>query len=77
LNTILALNNVHLAGMANTFISLVSAFALGGLIGLERQYRQRTAGLRTNVIVAVGAAINCLIIVKHKQNSWVMPNCFA
>lgn len=57
MNTILALNNLHLAGIANTFISLVTAFLLGGLIGLERQYRQRTAGLRTNVIVAVGAAI--------------------
>jgi putative Mg2+ transporter-C (MgtC) family protein len=30
---------------------------LGGLIGFERQYRQRTAGLRTNVLVAVGAAL--------------------
>ncbi len=29
---------------------------LGTLIGLERQWRQRTAGLRTNVLVAVGAA---------------------
>jgi putative Mg2+ transporter-C (MgtC) family protein len=29
---------------------------LGGLIGFERQWRQRTAGLRTNVLVAVGAA---------------------
>ncbi|HEY3639215.1 MAG TPA: MgtC/SapB family protein, partial [Rhizomicrobium sp.] len=29
---------------------------LGGVIGLERQWRQRTAGLRTNVLVAVGAA---------------------
>jgi putative Mg2+ transporter-C (MgtC) family protein len=29
---------------------------LGGLIGLERQWRQRTAGLRTNVLVSVGAA---------------------
>ena len=29
---------------------------LGTLIGAERQYRQRTAGLRTNVLVAVGAA---------------------
>jgi putative Mg2+ transporter-C (MgtC) family protein len=27
------------------------------MIGYERQYRQRTAGLRTNVLVAVGAAI--------------------
>jgi putative Mg2+ transporter-C (MgtC) family protein len=29
---------------------------LGTLIGAERQYRQRSAGLRTNVLVAVGAA---------------------
>lgn len=33
------------------------AFVLGALIGLERQYRQRTAGLRTNVLVALGAAV--------------------
>lgn len=31
-------------------------FVLGALIGLERQLRQRTAGLRTNVLVSVGAA---------------------
>jgi putative Mg2+ transporter-C (MgtC) family protein len=29
---------------------------LGTLIGAERQYRQRSAGLRTNVLVSVGAA---------------------
>jgi putative Mg2+ transporter-C (MgtC) family protein len=29
---------------------------LGTLIGAERQYRQRSGGLRTNVLVAVGAA---------------------
>jgi putative Mg2+ transporter-C (MgtC) family protein len=40
----------------DTFIALAVAFALGTLIGFERQYRQRTAGLRTNVLVAVGAA---------------------
>ena len=32
------------------------AFVLGTSIGLERQWRQRTAGLRTNVLVALGAA---------------------
>jgi putative Mg2+ transporter-C (MgtC) family protein len=26
------------------------------MIGAERQWRQRTAGLRTNVLVAIGAA---------------------
>lgn len=38
-------------------ISLMMAFALGAAVGYERQYRQRTAGLRTNVLVAVGAAL--------------------
>ena len=32
------------------------AFLMGTLIGVERQYRQRNAGLRTNILVAVGAA---------------------
>jgi putative Mg2+ transporter-C (MgtC) family protein len=40
----------------DTLVSLAAAFVLGTLIGAERQYRQRTAGLRTNVLVAVGAA---------------------
>lgn len=40
----------------DSFISLFSAFVLGTLIGAERQYRQRSGGLRTNVLVAVGAA---------------------
>jgi putative Mg2+ transporter-C (MgtC) family protein len=31
-------------------------FLLATAIGAERQYRQRSAGLRTNVLVAVGAA---------------------
>lgn len=42
--------------MLDTFVSVGSAFVLGSLIGLERQVRQRTAGLRTNTLVAVGAA---------------------
>lgn len=36
--------------------SLLVAFILGTLIGAERQYKQRSAGLRTNTLVAVGAA---------------------
>jgi putative Mg2+ transporter-C (MgtC) family protein len=39
-----------------TTLALSTAFGLGGVIGLERQFRQRNAGLRTNVLVAVGAA---------------------
>ena len=36
---------------------LLVAFGLGTVIGYERQYRQRTAGLRTNTLVALSAAI--------------------
>lgn len=52
-----ALQNINLDSLLDTSISLVAAFLFGGVIGYERQYRQRTAGLRTNVLVAVGAAI--------------------
>ena len=52
-----ALRRIDLSSLADTALSLFSAFVLGGVIGIERQARQRTAGLRTNVLVAVGAAI--------------------
>ncbi len=40
----------------NTLLSLFVALLLGTIIGTERQYRQRTAGLRTNALVALGAS---------------------
>lgn len=40
----------------NTLVSLTVALLLGTVIGAERQYRQRTAGLRTNALVALGAS---------------------
>jgi putative Mg2+ transporter-C (MgtC) family protein len=50
------LTTFQLYDFIDTLVSLAVAFVLGTLIGAERQYRQRTAGLRTNVLVAVGAA---------------------
>jgi putative Mg2+ transporter-C (MgtC) family protein len=38
-------------------IRLIVALVLGALVGAERQWRQRTAGLRTNCLVAVGSAM--------------------
>ncbi|MBS7540349.1 MgtC/SapB family protein [Ancylobacter lacus] len=49
------ITSFNAADFLSTAISLLVAFGLGALIGLERQYRQRTAGLRTNVLVAIGA----------------------
>lgn len=37
-------------------LRLLTALALGAMIGFERQWRQRLAGLRTNTLVALGAA---------------------
>ena len=47
---------LDLGETAATFVCIGAAFILGGAIGLERQIRQRNAGLRTVVLVAVGAA---------------------
>ena len=44
------------AGIGNTVGSLALALLLGAVIGAERQYRERIASLRTNVLVALGAA---------------------
>jgi putative Mg2+ transporter-C (MgtC) family protein len=52
-----SLQSINLISLADTAVSLTAAFICGGLIGLERQYRQRTAGLRTNILVSIGAAI--------------------
>ena len=59
-----AIRTLNIASFVDTLVSLAAAFVLGAAIGLERQYRQRTAGLRTNVLVAVGAAF--FVDVSHR-----------
>jgi putative Mg2+ transporter-C (MgtC) family protein len=51
-----AIQSFQLYNFVDTTVSLLVALLLGTLIGAERQYRQRTAGLRTNALVALGAA---------------------
>ncbi|HEY4445879.1 MAG TPA: MgtC/SapB family protein [Steroidobacteraceae bacterium] len=43
-------------GIAQAAANLGGAVTLGAIIGFERQWRQRLAGLRTNTLVALGAA---------------------
>ena len=43
-------------GIGQAALNLGTAVALGAVIGFERQWRQRLAGLRTNTLVALGAA---------------------
>ena len=51
-----ALHSLTVTDFIDSLISLLGAFVLGALIGAERQYRQRQGGLRTNTLVALGAA---------------------
>ncbi len=44
-------------------VRLGVAFTLGSALGIERQWRQRMAGLRTNTLVATGAALFVLLSV--------------
>jgi putative Mg2+ transporter-C (MgtC) family protein len=50
------LNSFQFNDFLDSLVSLFAAFVLGTMIGAERQYRQRGGGLRTHVLVAVGAA---------------------
>ena len=54
-----------MAGPHLTWLELVvrlgSALVLGSMIGAERQWRQRTAGLRTYSLVSIGAALFVLL----------------
>ena len=44
-------------------VSLLLAALFGGLIGLERELHRRPAGLRTNMLVCIGACMFSLIAV--------------
>jgi putative Mg2+ transporter-C (MgtC) family protein len=50
------LHSFTLPDFLDSLVSLFAAFVLGTAIGAERQYRQRGGGLRTHVLVSVGAA---------------------
>jgi putative Mg2+ transporter-C (MgtC) family protein len=44
-----------------SFAYLAVAFGLCSVIGLEREYRQKSAGLRTHVLVGLGSALFMLV----------------
>ena len=43
---------------------LLTAALLGAVLGFEREIRQKSAGLRTNILIAVGAALFTLMSVE-------------
>ncbi len=47
-------------------IRMIAAIVVGGVIGIEREYKNRPAGMRTHILVCLGAAmialLECLIL---------------
>lgn len=42
---------------ADVFVRLMLALVLGGVVGFEREHKSRPAGLRTHILVCIGAAL--------------------
>ena len=61
-------------------IRLSLALLLGGAIGIEREYRAKEAGFRTQLLVALGRALFCVleenafIILLSRKN---LQNCIV
>ena len=51
------------SSLTDLFLRLALAAGLGGAIGLEREWRQKPAGLRTNMLIALGSAIFSILSV--------------
>jgi putative Mg2+ transporter-C (MgtC) family protein len=48
-------------------LRVVLAAVLGGVLGLERELRGKAAGVRTNTLVAVGAALFMIVSIRLGQ----------
>ena len=46
------------------FLRLFLAAGLGAAVGLEREIRQKPAGLRTNILIAVGSALFSIVSLR-------------
>jgi len=53
--------------IADPFTGIICAAILGSLIGLEREIHGQPAGLRTHMILAVGAAVAAIISISYSQ----------
>src|SRR3990172_1645120 len=60
--------------LLDVFIRIVIATVLGGLIGIEREIREHTAGFRTHILVSVGAAAFTLASSYGIEGSSFDPN---
>ena len=53
--------------ISDPYTGVLTAAALGSLIGLEREVHGQPAGLRTHMILAVGAALAAILSISYSQ----------
>jgi putative Mg2+ transporter-C (MgtC) family protein len=56
-----AIHNLPTLGWGEALLRLALAAALGGAVGLERELREREAGFRTHLLVALGSALFTIV----------------
>lgn len=56
---------------------LCLAAALGAVLGLEREWRQKYAGLRTNILIAIGAALFTVMSIDLSESAGGDPTRIA
>lgn len=58
-----------MAPYTELMLKLLLAIALGGIVGYEREYKSRPAGLRTHILVCIGAALVQITAINYYRNS--------
>jgi putative Mg2+ transporter-C (MgtC) family protein len=58
------IRSVEMRFLSDTVVRLILAAFLGGAIGMEREYRRKPAGLRTNMFICFGSAMFTIMSYK-------------
>lgn len=64
-----------LASLLSPLPEILGAVVAGGLIGLEREWRGRSAGFRTHILVALAACV--LMQAAVRQDAWTLSGLAA
>jgi putative Mg2+ transporter-C (MgtC) family protein len=60
--------------LGRVFVRLLVAIVLGGLVGYERQQEGKAAGVRTHMLVAMGAALFVIIPLESLTSEHLSPS---
>jgi putative Mg2+ transporter-C (MgtC) family protein len=62
---------MNLSIEAVDILKLLLAMVAGGLIGLEREWRDKAAGFRTMIFICVGSTLFTILSVRIASAKWM------